>query len=138
MSKSKYTNTANAGRLRRRGQSVPKNLLTSEDRFIDGTYKKKLTETLKALAIRNGFANAFSVPTLFLLAYPGLTQPWAGISESLRRFGLYSNWTSAFSLNLDRVYCQTTGVMPLLPAGGGHAAGRIGAFPTYVGGGAVD
>src|ERR1051326_1667592 len=37
MSKSKYTNTANAGRLRRRGQSVPKNLLTSEDRFIDGT-----------------------------------------------------------------------------------------------------
>src|ERR1051326_8405419 len=120
-----------------------------------GTYKKKLTETLKALAIRNGFANAFSVPTLFLLAYPGLRQPWAGISERLRRFGLHSNWTStfalkldryllhsnwtsAFSLKLDRVYCQTTGVMPLLPAGGGHAAGRIGAFPTYVGGGAVD
>src|ERR1043166_9287640 len=50
MSKSKYTNTANAGRLRRRGQSVPKNLLTSEDRFIDGTCKRKLSETLKALA----------------------------------------------------------------------------------------
>src|ERR1044072_342875 len=41
MSKSKYTNTANAGRLRRRGQSVPKNLLTSEDRFIDGSEGKR-------------------------------------------------------------------------------------------------
>src|ERR1043165_1883542 len=109
MSKSKYNNTANAGRLRRRGQSVPKNLLTSEDRVIDGTYKKKLTETLKALAIRNGFANAFSVPTLFLLAYPGLRQPWAGISERLRRFGLHSNWTSTFALNLDRYLCTQTG-----------------------------
>src|ERR1044072_2460289 len=109
MSKSKYTNTANAGRLRRRGQSVPKNLLTSEDRFIDGTYKKKLTETLKALAIRNGFANAFSVPTLFLLAYPGLRQPWAGISERLRRFGLHSNWTSTFALKLNQCLFTQTG-----------------------------
>src|ERR1051326_3938394 len=113
MSKSKYTNTANAGRLRRRGQSVPKNLLTSEDRFIDGTYKKKLTETLKALAIRNGFANAFSVPTLFLLAYPGLRQPWAGISERLRRFGLHSNWTSTFALKLDQYLCTQIGPVPL-------------------------
>src|ERR1051326_2619656 len=112
MSKSKYTNTANAGRLRRRGQSVPKNLLTSEDRFIDGTYKKKLTETLKALAIRNGFANAFSVPTLFLLAYPGLRQPWAGISERLRRFGLHSNWTSTFALKLDQYLCTQIGPVP--------------------------
>src|ERR1043166_5958422 len=147
MSKSKYTNTANAGRLRRRGQSVPKNLLTSEDRFIDGTCKRKLSETLKALAfnetpnVRQRFQRFNPSP----VCYPGLRQPWAGISERLRRFGLHSNWTSTFalkldqylctqtgpvpfhsnwtstfSLKLDRVYCQTTGVMPLLPAGGGH------------------
>src|ERR1051326_7514348 len=69
MSKSKYTNTANAGRLRRRGQSVPKNLLTSEDRFIDGTYKTKLSETLKALAMRTaGIAASSASQMIFACA----------------------------------------------------------------------
>src|ERR1041385_2383554 len=86
MSKSKYTNTANAGRLRRRGQSVPKNLLTSEDRFIDGTCKKEATETLKALAERHNVRERFQRFNSFPTSYPGLKQPRARTSERLRRF----------------------------------------------------
>ena len=88
MSKSKYTNTANAGRLRRRGQSVPKNLLTSEDRFIDGTCKKEATETLKALGERYNVRERFQRFNSFPTSYPGLKQPRAGTSERLRRLAL--------------------------------------------------
>src|ERR1051325_3381363 len=80
MSKSKYTNTANAGRLRRRGQSVPKNLLTSEDRFIDGS---KCTDRLNAEGVGQLLRSCARGE---MLCSPGLKQPWAGISECLRRY----------------------------------------------------
>src|ERR1044072_3863757 len=70
MSKSKYTNTANAGRLRRRGQSVPKNLLTSEDRFIDGSYKKEVNGSAESVGHKNRFRQRFQRSISFSTSLP--------------------------------------------------------------------